>query len=95
MANEKWLGTAGDTRRVLVETGLFIESSIYPNQYLRLTHTGYYIYIVFNPTMYDGSIWRKINSNNYTMEQVSFEEVLDSVPAEIQVKLLFHLELFR
>ncbi len=26
---------------------------------------------------------------------ISFEEVLDNVPEEIQVKLLFHLDLFR
>ncbi len=35
-----------------------------------------------------------MNCGNHGWNRVSFEEILDQVPEEIQVKLLFHLDVF-
>lgn len=71
-------------RYELLQTEMF---EVAHGMYLKLKGTEFYLYPggnLYGPA----SMWRR---NRY--EAIGFEEVLDQVSSEIQVKLLYHLDL--
>lgn len=61
-----------------------------------LNDTNYFIVVqLFGTGSYASIIYWKVLRNDNIYKNISFEEILHSVPTSIQERLLFNLDLFR
>ena len=76
-----------------LKTGLFETHFLLRRRCLRLRGTRFCIF----PVGFNSPVW--MDEDNYKMflsnAQVDFETVFESVPKDLQIELLYHLDLFR